>query len=227
VTIRAAARHHQNYPANYSTLGEKSPAYPKKENLAMELITRRHFLIGALTGLTLSIINRHVKYMEEFGEPLLQLPQKVENTLYINKGQDFMIGLNKDPLSVEPPKSSLIEYLVSVHGETVPVSAADYEYFEMEYGYEATDLVAPVPETLWLDDSARIGPRADAYHFLKSFEFGSAFDIEDESYGSLSFYDGPVIGSDYLGVHADDELSISLLQNELNSRGANTAIKIV
>ena len=63
--------------------------------------------------------------MEKFGEPLLQLPEKVENTLYINKGQDFVIGLNKDPLSVEPPNSSLIEYLVTVRGETMPVCAAD------------------------------------------------------------------------------------------------------
>ncbi len=193
----------------------------------MELITRRHFLIGALTGLTLPLVDRFVKYIEEFGEPLLKLPQKVENTLYINKGQDFMIGLNMDPLSVEPPKCSLIDYLVTVRGEVAPKCAADYEYFEMEYGYEATDLDRAVPDDLWLGDNARNGPSAEAYHFLKSFKLGSAFDVDDESYGGLSFYDGPCIGSDFLGVHADDELSISLLQNELNSRDANTAIKIV
>ena len=70
---------------------------------------------------------------------LLNLPQKIENTLYINEGQDFMIGLNMDPLSVEPPKCSLIDYLVTVHGEVAP-KVQQFEYFEMEYGYEATDL---------------------------------------------------------------------------------------
>ena len=49
-----------------------------------------------------SLVNRFVKYIEEFGEPYLA-NQKVERD--INKGQDFMIGLNMDPLSVEPPKA--------------------------------------------------------------------------------------------------------------------------
>ena len=98
---------------------------------------------------------------------------------------------------------------------------------DSEVYHEATDLDGAVPDDLWLGDNARNGPCAEAYHFLKSFNLGSAFDVDDESYGGLSFYDGPCIGSDFLGVHADDELSISLLQNELNSRDANTAIKIV
>ena len=52
-----------------------------------------------------------------------------------------------------------------MRGEVAPKCAADYEYFEMEYGYEATDLDGTVPDDLWLGDNARNGPSAGAIIF--------------------------------------------------------------
>jgi (p)ppGpp synthase/HD superfamily hydrolase len=44
--------------------------------------------------------------------------------------------------------------------------------------------------------------------------------------GELEFMDGPHPGSNYLGVHARDDLSISLLQHRLNVLGTGIAVEV-
>ena len=193
----------------------------------MTLCTRRFFLIGSSAGLASATLTRFISFYENNGEPIIETPQVTENTLYICADQEFQIGLNRHPLKIDPPNGSLIDYLVKNRGEKYPNNPEDFEYYDMEYGYSHNDLEGSVPYDLWIDDAARTGPSADAYTFLQSLNIGVDTHTDGKTYNGLEFYDGPVMGSDYLGVHAVDGPSISLLQHRLNLLGANVLIKLV
>lgn len=193
----------------------------------MELFTRRQFLIGSLSGLSVLALDRFVSYFENHGEPLLEVVRKPHHILYVSKDQDFQIGLDQDPVNFKFPKMSLMDFLVKYNNEKVPTNAAEYQYFEEEYGYYNRDLKGDVPLDLWYDVVSRISPSAEAHHYLSSLGLEQTLTGDGRHYGGLRFYDGPTIASDYLGVHAEDDVSLSLLQQRLKALGHDVAIKLV
>ena len=193
----------------------------------MDIITRRQFLIGSLYGISAITLDRFIAYFENHGEPFLEATPNPDHTLFISKGQDYQIGLNQDPVCFKFPKMSLIDFLVEYNQEKRPETALELEYFEEEYGYSPKDLSAEVPIDLWYENASRISPSADAHTYLKSLEIEHSIESNDPRFGGLVFYDGPTIGSDYLGVHAEDEISISLLQRRLRGLGHQVSIKLV
>jgi len=193
----------------------------------MDIFTRRRFLIGAISGLTTIMLDRFISHFANHGEPLIKNHRNPKHTLFISRDQEFQIGLDQHPFDYKFPNISLIEFLVKFYGESVPKSASDFNYFEMEYGYTERNLNGEVPIDLWYDVASRFGPCAMAHRYLSSLKIEAALSKNDQRFGGLNFYDGPTIGSDYLGVHAEDDVSVSLLQHRLSVLGHNVAIEMV
>ena len=73
--------------------------------------------------------------------------------------------------------------------------------------------------------SYRNSPNARAYHLLNGLDLGSELRASNGA-GELRFIDGACPGIDYLGVHAADELSLSLLQHRLNQLETGIHIRL-
>lgn len=72
----------------------------------------------------------------------------------------------------------------------------------------------------------RDSPAVKAYYELDAL-LPKLSRVEDGVRGELLFYNGPQPGSNYRGVHASNELSISLLQVELNRLNSGLLIRVV
>lgn len=69
-------------------------------------------------------------------------------------------------------------------------------------------------------------PSAEACSLLEGPGIGWELNADGEVAGGLQFIEGVMPGSNYVGVHADDGFSVSLLQHELNSANAGIAVKL-
>jgi len=89
----------------------------------------------------------------------------------------------------------------------------------------AGDLDNPADEDAYMDYwCGSDSPNAKAFHLLESLDIGTGLRHENQV-GGLVFYDGPMPGSDYLGVHAECAVTLSLLQHRLNE--LNTGIRVL
>jgi len=155
-------------------------------------------------------------FFENTGEAYLERPKQATTDLSaaVGRGEGFQLNLG-DPYE-EPPKLTYREYARYCMDN-------DEEYLEelIEEGY---DLDAEMEFYDYIDEWAyRDSPNAKAYRLLENLDLGPDFDSE-HAVGQLQFYDCPSICNDYLGVHAEDEVSLSLLQKRLNE--LNTGIRI-
>lgn len=66
---------------------------------------------------------------------------------------------------------------------------------------------------------------AKAYHYLWSVDLGPQLGGA-KAVGSLNFLCGGAPGVDYLGVHALDEITLSLFQQRLNELGTGLAVRM-
>jgi hypothetical protein len=82
-------------------------------------------------------------------------------------------------------------------------------------------------ESDWVFDawSRQDSSNARAYRLLEKLDLGPDFKGED-AVGEIRFIDGPHPGSDYLGVEAANQVSISLLQRRLTDLGTNIRISL-
>ncbi len=190
-------------------------------------ISRRHFLLGTSAGLILpSYFDKAVSFFDATGEPLLEVPQNPVTTLYAVDdevgGFQFRLG-SKD---AEPPGMTLREFAESECGS---LEEYLYEWWGEDpenVGVDDVDWEAEAdPELVW-DALQGSLPTGAAFFYLDGLDLGSEL-VGPEVAGGLDFYDGPFPGSNYRGVHATDEVSLSLLQKRLNDLGENVQIELV
>ena len=83
-----------------------------------------------------------------------------------------------------------------------------------------------MPDDWWSEYLDRRGPSAEAHYLLEGLDIGRDLRADGKVAGGLEFIDGPFPGNNYLGVHANDAISVSLLQHELNAISAGIAVKL-
>jgi hypothetical protein len=182
-------------------------------------ITRRQFLlstVGAAGGFILpSFYHRALEFLDVFGEPLLEPPEKVVDELIICYDRDGELNLG-DPYS-EPPEMTWRECIERYYPDTL-------EDFESHWDLQISELDDEAPWDWVVDRWSRSdSPNAMAYRFLENLDLGP--DLKGpNAVGGLVFTDGACPGNDYLGVAVQDEISVSLLQQRLNDLG--TGIKL-
>ena len=100
-----------------------------------------------------------------------------------------------------------------------------WEELKDVYGMTDADLDKPTDVDSYIDSWCRLdSPNAEAFHLLNGLDIGTEL-RHGNKVGGLEFYDGPMPGSDYLGVHAECGVSLSLLQHRLNE--LKTGIKVI
>jgi hypothetical protein len=186
-------------------------------------ITRRQFLFSipaAGAGFILpSFLDKAVEVLAKTGEPLIIPPEKiVTELLAVDHGSgEFQLNVG-DPWA-GPPNMTLREYIDRYQGCDVEEYVA--EYFDPD---EEVDLDADVDEWVVMDSwAATDSPNVIAYSMLDGLDLGPELDGSG-AVGELRFINGCCPGNDYMGVHAADALTLSLLQQRLNQ--LNTGIHI-
>jgi hypothetical protein len=182
-------------------------------------ITRRQFLLstaGAAAGFILpSFYTRVLAFVDQFGEPLLESPPLVREELIVCTDRCNELNLG-DPY-YEPPSMTWREYADRYYGGSLEV---------LEDGWEISGpaIDEEVPWDVMIDEFIRTdSANAKAYRMLESLDLGPKL-IGPDAVGSLVFTDGACPGNDYLGVAAEDAITISLLQKRLNDLGTGVLL---
>ena len=192
------------------------------------MIARRAFIAGVGATLTLNLADNYIAYFENHGEPLIEAPKRPDRVLYVVPEWEFQIGLDGKPGDFSFPEIPLREAIKMVYGLD-PSKEKDLENLRVNCGLEYTNFDALIDDKFWWEHMEyvnRNGPHADAYYYLDGLGIGPDLH-HGEDVGGLTFEDGPMPCSDYIGVHADNYISVSLLQHELNATGANVAVRVV
>ena len=185
-------------------------------------ITRRQFLVSSVrvgVGLILpSYYEKAFSFFENHGEPLLEAPTIINEDLYADFQGDYQLNLGMP--AYEPPELSWREVFERYHG-WLPNPAE----LEDDFGIAAGDLDNPADEDAYMDSWCRSdSPNAKAFYLLESLDIGTEL-RQGNQVGGLVFYDGPMPGSDYLAVHAECAVTLSLLQHRLNE--LKTGIRVL
>jgi hypothetical protein len=181
--------------------------------------TRRQFLlstVGAAGGFILpSFYSRALEFVDQFGEPLLEPPQRVVDELVICS--EFADGeLNLGDPREQLPVLTWHEFLTRYD----PGSLDELEDWDLE----ESQLDEETPWYTVAEFWCRVdSPNARAYRLLENLDLGPDL-TGSNAVGGLVFTDCPAPGNNYLGVAVEDEISISLLQQRLND--LETGIKI-
>ena len=183
-------------------------------------ITRRQFLlstVGAVGGFILpSFYTRALEFVDQFGEPLLESPRLVHDELIVCGDRDGELNLG-DPYC-ELPSLTWREYAEKYHNGCL-------DELTDGWGLSPSQFDEDAPWNLVADSWCRTdSPNAHAYHLLDSLDLGAELSGPN-AVGNLVFTDGACPGNDYLGVSAECDLTVSLLQQSLNDLG--TGIRVV
>lgn len=185
-------------------------------------ITRRQFLISTTAGgvglILPSYYEKVCSFFENHGEPLLETPTRFDNDLYADfQGPDYQLNLGKPVY--ELPKMTMREVIERYYWP-------DYwQEIKDEYGLTEADLDKLADEDYYMDAWCRSdSPNERAFHLLDGLDIGTEL-RHGTQVGGLVFYDGPMPGSDYRGVHAECAVSLSLLQHRLNE--LRTGIRVI
>ena len=189
--------------------------------------TRRAFLVGAGSALTLPIVSKFEWFIETKGRPLIEVPRDSVETLFVDLESNGQITLG--PQVYDLPEITWGEYLAQyVVGGELPSGPSELQELCEDYGVEVDVLDCGCDSEFWIDSWARTeSPNANAYHLLTSLDIGPELCGHPGEVGELNFIDGPCPGNDYLGVHVYDDLSISLLQHRMNVLGENIAVEVI
>ena len=190
------------------------------------MITRRSFLIGAASSFTLPMFEKFTTFFENHGEPLIEAPEKAGDILYVYPDRDFQMGLNGDPWEPDYPMMTWREMLVEERGYENPTKLSHFRKIRWEWNVSPSMIDEVIPEDFWYEAFERRGPHADAHWLLKGLDIGPNLEMDGQVVGGLQFIDGPMPGNNYLAVHADDEISVSLLQHRLNELKTGVAIEL-
>ena len=182
-------------------------------------MNRRQFLLTTAAGFILpSFFDKAFTFIEQFGEPLIVKPIIVTTELFVYN-DSFNWQLNLGSPHEHPPDMIYRDYLERYY----PGGVEGYieEYTEDELVYDLDEVM-----NFWdiVDAWCRMdSPNAKAYRLLERLDLGPDFNSPD-AIGEIQFMDSPCIGSNYLGAHAEDLISVSLLQDRLNQ--LNTGIHV-
>lgn len=190
------------------------------------MITRRAFLIGAGSTLTMPLLNKFEWHIENLGRPFIEATKHTSSTLYVYPDRDFQIGLDGDPWAPNFPAMTWRQLFVDEWGFLPETERMSIEEYAADWGLEPLELDEEIPYDNLLEIFERKGPGADAHMLLSGLDIGPDL-CAGNQVGGLKFYDGPMPGSNYLGVEADDEISVSLLQHRLNELRMGIAVEIV
>ena len=183
------------------------------------MISRRRFILATIGTIAtpMTFIDKAFAYLENHGEPLIQLPKKSSEILYVDNDQNLQFCLGS--LDVNPPPMTYGEFMFK---------------YDSDFYFDDPDLPTEdqinedeeVPIELLFDAWARTdSPWAKAHKLLEHLPRYQ--DTSETFRGDLIFYDCPFPASDYLGVHAGDLLTLSLVQEELNIRNRGIAIELI
>jgi hypothetical protein len=188
------------------------------------MITRRKFLIGAGSALTLPTVNKFIWHIDSKGHPLIEKPSNPRKTLFVDQFDDFRIDLGREP--EEYPTATWREFLVDKLGYKTPTTLSQFRDLYNEFGLKPRELDTDFDGYFEYWDQTE-GPSALAYRLLEELNIGPKLAGPCNEVGGIKFVDGDSPGHDYIGVHAYDNLSISLLQNRLNELGTGIALELI
>ena len=130
------------------------------------MISRRSFLIGAGSTMTLSLINKFNWHLENKGVPFIDAPTKPRSILYVYPEREFQIGLDGDPWA-QPPTPTWAEFLVNSLGERQPSTLSDFRNLYEEHNVLPSQLNEPCNEEYWFDHWCHTeSPNANAYRLI-------------------------------------------------------------
>jgi|GEM_PF-3730753 len=188
------------------------------------MITRRQFLIGSAAGLILpNWILKAEHFLKNEGEPLIELPNKVNHVLTaFNEGDDFLLYLDYDPEPVMPELTwdQFIRRYNFTNGEPIE----DYEYSLRLVGYQGNLKQIVDEQTVfdfWLETE---GPSVKAYEMLETLDLDELF--QKEGRGDLRFCHSFNPHDSTRHVIANDEMTLSLLQKKMNILDMSVQIRI-
>lgn len=118
------------------------------------------------------------------------------------------------------------EFLVDKLGYKNPTTLSQFRELYYEFGIKPRELDTEYDDYYehWaLSES----PNVLAYNLLDGLNIGPKLAGPGDKVGGLQFIDGDAPGHDYRGVHADDDLSISLLQHRLNELDTGIAVELI
>jgi hypothetical protein len=184
------------------------------------MLTRRQFVIGAIgTAFTpLSFYEKAFSHYENFGEALIIPPPNP--TRILNVASEYDLEFCLGDVHEAPPSMTWGEYLQRY----CPSTKGEDEWRENwgDIDFEAEVDYFRVADSWCMHDS----PAAKAYRELGAL-LPDLSRAEDDLRGELLFYDCPNPLSNHRAVNASSELSISLLQVELNRLNSGLLIRVV
>jgi len=182
------------------------------------MLTRRQFIIGAIgTAFTpLSFYEKAFSHYENFGEALIIPPPNP--TRILNVASEYDLEFCLGDVHEEPPSMTWREYLRRYWEGNEDEWREDWG----DIDFEAEVDQWRVADSWCMHDS----PAAKAYHELGAL-LPDLSRAEDDLRGELLFYDCPSPLSSFRAVNASSELSISLLQVELNRLSSGLLIRVV
>jgi hypothetical protein len=185
-------------------------------------INRRQFLLGTAAGLVLpSFFDRALAYFENHGEALIEAPKRAAPVMYASSE---MSGWNGYQMAIghpwaEPPPMSVREFCE--HYNQSDPQASWMEGWDRNADSEL-DMNAEADCWMVLDRWACTeAPHCLAHDYLQCIDLGPKL-AGATAVGELRTEFGC---TDYVGTHAADEITLSLLQNRLNE--LNSGMKIV
>lgn len=210
----------------FQSIAESSVSPPRETEGGFFVSTRRAFIVGVGSALTLPIVSKFEWFIETEGRPLIEVPRHPVETLFVGLYSEGQITLG--PEIYGPPTITWREYLTQyVAGGELPRRRSELREICNEYGIEPDGLDSECDPEFWIENWARTeSPNANAYHLLDNLDLGPELCGGPGEIGALDFIDGDAPGSDYLGVHVYDDLSISLLQHRLNVLEQNIAVEV-
>ena len=188
------------------------------------MITRLAFVIGVGSALTLSIVDKFVWHLDNKGLPLIQQPENPSEVLFVDRAYDYEINLGRYP--DDYPTGTWRELLVDLLGYKNPTTLSQFRELYYEYGVKPRELDTECDD-YYESWALSKSPNVLAYNMLEGLDIGPKLVGPGNEVGGLEFIDGDAPGHDYLGVHADDALSISLLQHRLNELDTGIAVELI
>ena len=189
------------------------------------MITRRTFLVGAATALTFPVIDKFKWFIDNRGIPLLEGPEKPTEILYVNLADNCHLELGD--ITENGPCITWREFLEQ-RGWNKPTKFSEFRTIYECWGVKPSELndICEHEEydSYWYRNES---PTASAVQLLSGLDIGPKFrDASGEFLGGLKFIDRPSMCSDYIGVHAECKLSLSLLQQRLNELNTGLALQL-
>lgn len=180
------------------------------------MLTRRAFLAGTAGTLSTTLLQRFEWFLRDQKRPLIEAPTAPTEHLYVSRdyGDELLITLGKPDELPDPP--TWAEFFATTWGVDTKDKAGLLDACA-DWGLEPEQLYSECESETWITHWCRNeSVQAKAFYLLEDLDIGTTLRGATGEVGGLTFIDGPSPGNDYLGVHADNELSISLLQHRLN-----------